>query len=400
MAYPSFQVYAAFGSKPTDATFNYTTNVSSHVRQVHYQRGRQHERNRIEAGTSDIVLNDKLRYFDPDNTYGPYYPNVVPMVPIQARAVLSGQTYTVLSHFVERWPRKRQGRTYAERAITAVDGFELLSHAGVGGAGYGVQLTGARISALLDTAGWPAALRSISTGNDAVPSASFTNSDTSDVLSNIQPVEDTENGLFFINAAGKAVFLDRHTWVGAPYSTSQGTFTDVVILPGEFPYADIVPSSDKDLIFNDWRGTRSGGSTQIAQDAASIATYFRRTQQVTSLCTSDATVLSQMQYKLAQYKDPLQRVESILLRPGNNTALWLQCLQREIGDRITVKEHPPGFGPATVRDYLIQSIDATIKAGPATTAEYRWGLYPADTNAWLVLDSPTAGKLDSNRLGY
>ena len=112
-------------------------------------------------------------------------------------------------------------------------------------------------------------------------------------------------------------------------------------------------------------------------------------------------MLNQIQYNLAQYKSPLNQVESIKIKPGNNTDLWLQCLQREIGDRITVKEHPPGYGPTTSREYLIQSIDATIKEGPSTTSEYVWGLFPADINNWLILDNATLGKLDSgNKLGY
>lgn len=398
---PGIGVYMAFGNKPTDPGFTFNTDITKSVRTLHYRRGRTAILNQIETGGGDAILNDSDRRFDPNNTASVYYPNVEPLKPIQATAALAGQTYYLMTHFVGRWPRKRIGRNYAERGITTVDGFDLLSLAGVAGKSYSSSLTGAMIASILNDANWPTALRRIAAGASAIAAQTFASSDSTKALPLLQSIVGPggENGLFFIDGRGYAVFLDRHSQFGPPYNTSQATFTDIVTIPGEFPVTDIVPSSDKDLIYDDWSGTRPSSGTQEAFDPTSILKYGRRSKQITSLLTTDSETLASMQYSLSIYKNPLQRIESITIKPGDYVELWQQCLQREIGDRITVKEHPPGGGQADIRDYIIQSIDAKFEIGPVGKAVYTWGLFPASASAF-ILDDLVNGVLDTSALGY
>jgi hypothetical protein len=157
---------------------------------------------------------------------------------------------------------------------------------------------------------------------------------------------------------------------------------------------------DKDLVVNDWRGTRAGGATQTASDATSQTNYGQRSQQFTSLVTTDAEVLSQMQWKLRQFKEPLNRLDSITVMPGTNTAFWQAVLALDVGSRITVKEKPPGFSTVQSADYIIQQVHAVIPSGPVLKARFTFGLWPADTNTWFVLDDATVGQLDTGALAY
>lgn len=398
---PQIGVWAAFGNRPTDASFNFNTDITRFIRKLHYSRGRQATLNVIEAAKSDATVNDTGRQFDPNNTASIYYPNVKPMKPLQVQAMIGGQAYYLMTHFVERWPRKRIGRNYAERGITGIDGFDLLSLAGVAGKSYGQQLSGAMITLILNDANWPSALRSIAAGKSLIAAQTFTSSDSTKALGLIQQIVGAggENGLFFINGRGVAVFLDRQSQVLPPFNTSQATFTDIVTVPGEFPVTDILPSSDKDLIVNDWSGTRPSSGTQEAIDSQSFLDYGRRSVQITSLLTTDNETLQSMKFSASIYKDPLQRISSITIAPGEYVELWQQCLGREIGDRITIKEHPPGGGQADINDYIIQGIDATFDVGPVSSAKYTWSLFPAPTSVFL-LDDLKLGKLDTNKLGY
>lgn len=403
---PGIGIYMAFGNKPTDPGFTFNTNITKYVRTFNYTRGRQVTLNTIEAGSGNVALNDSDRRFDPNNAASPYYPNVLPMKPILIIAQMSGYTYYLASHFVERWPRKRTGPNYAERDITTIDGFDMLSLFGLAGKDYATQLSGSLIAAILSDAMWPTSLVNIATGQSLIYSGGdsgtgFATTDTTTALPYIQQVvgPSGENGLFFIAGNGKATFLDRHSQFGPPYNTSQATFTDVITLPGEFAVTDIQPSSDKDLIFDDWIATRTLGTTQEALDSVSILNYGRRTQNITSLLTSDGETQSAMQYLLSIYKNPLQRVEAIVIMPGTNSELWIQCLEREIGDRITVKEHPPGGGQADIRDYTIQGINASFTMGPVTQATFTWNLFPA-TATGFILDDAANGVLDTSALGY
>jgi hypothetical protein len=232
-----------------------------------------------------------------------------------------------------------------------------------------------------------------------VQAVTFEGSDNQSALDHIYDVVDSELGIFFIDGAGDAVFFDRHTPITAPYTTSQATFSDKPA-GDEFPYVDIVPSYDIDNLVNDWIGTRDGGTDQEADDAPSIDAYFRRSKTRTTLLTTDGEQLNQLQYLLAHSKDPLQRYDSVKIAPGNNAELWLQVLSRELIDRITVKENPPGGGDPTVQDVNIQHVHVSAGPGIVTNAVCEWQLSPADTTAYVVLDDAVNGKLDSNAIAF
>ncbi|MDE2105125.1 MAG: hypothetical protein KGL39_48300, partial [Patescibacteria group bacterium] len=305
-----------------------------------------------------------------------------------------------------RWPQTRKGPGYAERELTTTDGFDILSLASLAGWNPGVAVSNAMVSATLDKASWPSAMRSIGTGQSEIDGTGasgtgFADTDTTKALQFIQSIVGAggENGLFFIAGNGYTNFIGRHSLTSPPYNTSQATFTDVLTTTGEFQYTDIKPSSDKDLLFNDWRSNWSSGLSYEAIDSVLIAKYGKRTQDVTNYLSSSSEALQSMQYLLGIYKDPLQRVASIVIKPGNYKELWIQCLAREIGDRITVKQHPPGGGQATIEDYTIQGIDAIIQPGPVSNAVFTWSLFPAAA-AGFTLDDSSLGVLDVNTLAY
>ena len=107
-----------------------------------------------------------------------------------------------------------------------------------------------------------------------------------------------------------------------------------------------------------------------------------------------------MQALLNAYKEPSMRVSQITVTPGNSTASWLQVLQRELLDKLTVREHPPGGGAPFVQDSLIQQIDFTVDKDPAST-KVVYSLLQANPTSYLILDDFTSGTLDStNTLGY
>jgi hypothetical protein len=377
-------VEAAFGSNPLAASPSWT-DITTYVRQFTYQRGRQELLNQMQAGTGAALLRDEQSRFDPTNQRSPYYPNVVPMCPIRVRATVSAVTYDLCWHFVERWPRSmRVGSRYTERSLTTVDGFEALQGPSLAGKSYPAQLSGARVGAVLDDASWPAGRRAIDAGYATVPAAAFGETDETSALAHLQSVvEDGEVGLGYIDGAGRYAFINRHALITAPYTTSQLTVADDRSR-GSYVYQDATPDYGKDQIYNDWRTSREGGVTQRAYDQTSIDKYVRRTKQVTVLTTVDAEVIGHAQWRLHQFKDPLQRVASLTIKPETNTALWTAVCGLEIGDRITVVEQAPGFPGPTTADYVIQGLSVTLPIGPVIDASFTYNLWPADTTGWFI----------------
>lgn len=399
-----YAVEIAFANHPLDATLTWT-DVTVNCKGFTYNRGRQHELNQMQSGTGSVALKNLTRDFEPAYSGSAYYPNVVPVKPIRVWMNLNGTQHICFTHFIERWPAKRRGSTYSEQDITTVDGFRLLSNIQLPGATYPSETTGARINRVLNAAGWPAGLRNIATGTSTVQAYTFADTDNVTALPHIQSMEQAENGLFFIAGDGTATFYDRNTLQSSPHTVSQVTISDrtadVTGGIAGITYSDSVPSFDVDLIVNDWIVTPTGVVTQEAIDSTSQAQYGVSSQSITPPLTTAADALALAQVLALTYKQPLLRHDSLTIRPGRSATVWQQVLTRELGDRITVIEHPPGSGMPYDADELIQWINVTVgdDIGDATC---EWGTYPASLGAnFLVHDDATLGTLDStNSHGY
>ncbi len=391
---------AAFGSNPTDASYTWT-DISDYGRNLSYSRGRQNELNRVETGTAAALLKDKVSDFDPRNPAGAYSAHVRPMVPIRAYMRITGTDYPLCLQYASRWPRtRRETDAYTERSLSMNDGFAWLARAGLAGQSFPEQTSGARFAAVLDAVGWPSALRDLDTGNTTVAAVSYGPDDSTKALDHLLAVAETELGFPYINASGQLRFVERHALLKDPYGTSQATFRDAGGSSGT-AYQDLVPSYDEDQIVNEFIGSREGGTAQTASDSASDTTYGTRTETFISLATSDVEVLAQAQWRLRQFKEPLDRVESITIMPGTDLAVWATILALEPGMRITVMETPPGFATEQSTDYTIQKLSVKIDPGPYLQTRFTFQLWPAlAATPWIILDDPSQSQLGVNVLAY
>jgi hypothetical protein len=393
MAAPVITVDMAFGSNPGDPSYTWT-NIHTDgggktcVRDLGYQRGRLNELNQFQAGTGAVVLADKNSDFDPSNPSGVYSANMRPYVPVRARATIGGVTYPLFQHFAYSLPRTtRIASTYTERTVSTVDGFEWMANAPISVAPgnivtYSQELTGFRATEVLNTLGWPVALRTIGAGGSTMQAATF-NGDGTRALTHLLQAAQDESGMFFIDGAGKATFVQRSDLLtAAAYTTSQATFHDAVALGAGFGFINDVPVNDLQTTFNNWTVTTAGGTGQTANDFASQTMYGIRQQQLSSLVTTDDDALAQAQFKTSLYSQPFNRIESITVMPGTDTAFWQAVLPLEIGYRITIREQASGFAAPMSTDYLIQNINVHIPADGAALATFTFGLWPASTIAY------------------
>jgi hypothetical protein len=405
MAFPTFIDEVAFASKPFDSP-QIWTDLTARTRKRAWNRGRQTENEQADTGSSRLEFQNLDRALDPENTASVYSPNVLPMRRTRSRATFDSITFFPLfSTFIDPeygW-QLEQDETGASFAIPqGKDGFDLLSTANFSATdSFPQQTPGARITAILDLIGWPVAERSIDTSAEqqqiqAAPSGSLTGDSALDA---IQEAAETEDGVFFIDGRGFAIFHDRyHRLKSTRSTTSQGTFCDHDnYVAGRFLYKELAPSTSR--IVNEYLVTRAGGTEQQATDATSIAAYRRRSRSLSTVHLTDADALSFGKYKLTQTKDPQRRYDELVLQPGDDSAMWLQILNREIGDRITVIQTPVGGGAAVSRDMYIEGIGMTV--GPGVTAEARFRLSPASAfSAWVLGDAVYGLLGQTTRLVY
>jgi hypothetical protein len=404
--FPTVVVRVAFASNPTAAAV--WTDVSAYAREFSVHRGRQFELDRIQAGAATVRLANQDRRFDPYNTGGPYYPNVVPKRRLQIRATWASATYDVFSGYVEEWPQtwSLNGKL-AEVTVAASDALALFGQA-VLNATYASELSSTRVENVLNTIGWgsgqagiigdpvfgligstaivgPIGDRNIGAGRVLLQASTLANTTA---LEHLLSVAASENGLLFLSKGGDVTFIGRQ-YTSTP---SSATFGDA---SGELPYSELVLGTAP--VWNDIRLTRIGGVEQAVSDSASQTTYFQSTKVESNYLQAFDTDLGSLAgWWLYKYKAPQPRVASITIVPSRDpNNLWPQVLGREIGDHITVNRRPPGGGPVISQESVIEGIEHTAVPRQWTT---RFSLSPVEpVLSFMIVGSGVVG---TNVLAY
>ena len=407
----SLRVEVAWGSRPGDESYAWQAIHDDDdpalrtVERVAWSRGLPNEYGRAETGTGELVVAAADGRFDADNPGGSYYPNVKRMRPVRATLTIDTedgpQAFPLFQHFVDRFPRGRRVRqAWAERTIQTVDGFAWFALASIAGRSYAQQTTGARWNAVLSDIGWPASRRAIDSGASTIVAAAFDAAGTTKALEHLLAIVDNEDSLGFMNAQGYARLISRHA-LPVQFNVPKATFADGPSLAGgDFPGAlgFVSLADDETDIVNQWTGEREGGPAPlVVSDAASIADYGPRSDSLSSLLTDDNQLQAQLEWRLARTKESDERIDAIVVKPGNDRQAWLTVAGLEVGDAVIVVEQLPGHATPSQRPYVIRhlAVDLPAAKGEAT---FTYQLLPTDPFAVWVLGTSELGV--NTRLGY
>ena len=103
MPYPVAVVEIAFTDGPYVVSPTWT-DVTAYVRGMDISRGIPDDWTLQADGSATVTLSNRDRRFDPFNTTGPYYGNLLPRRQIRIRATHGGTTYDVFRGFIAGWP--------------------------------------------------------------------------------------------------------------------------------------------------------------------------------------------------------------------------------------------------------------------------------------------------------
>jgi len=208
--------------------------LTPNVRNITIERGRNIQSDQYIAGTAVVRVLDPDSYFNPQNTSSPYYGYLVPLRKLRiAATTATPQKFLFSGYTTEYRYTYPQGQEIGYVDIYVADAFRLFNLAQVqtvadSGAG---QSTGTRIGKILDQISFPASMRTLATGQSsciADPAVLRTS------LEAIKNVEFSEQGAFYIDPSGTAVFKARNTVVssiaGPPIEFNQTTGLPYTIL--------------------------------------------------------------------------------------------------------------------------------------------------------------------------
>lgn len=133
--YPGIQVEAAFGfpvddmAGQSEAWTDITARCvdDSGNATIHSTRGRDFELTEPEAGELDILFNNEDGAFNPANTASPYYPNVLPEVPVRSSLWWNGQRYGLGFSYGTSWPQTFPYRQWGFVPYTGKDAIGVIA---------------------------------------------------------------------------------------------------------------------------------------------------------------------------------------------------------------------------------------------------------------------------------
>ena len=368
--------------------------VTNLVSKVSIRRGRNRITSQFEAGTANVTLYDQNGDWNPTNPASIYYPNLVPLRQIIIYATYATNNYFLFSGFITNYDTGfRQGNDELSTVtLRCVDGFKLLAGSGITSVpGSGVQLSGARVNAILDEIDWPISLRDIDAGDSTLQADPGTDRDALQALFN---VEQSEFGGIFLDGNGQVNFVSRNALIAAPafpvYEFSdQGT---------DISYTNAVVALDDTTLINDVTITRLNGTAQNAFDQDSIDKFFLHSGTRSGiLVQTDTEALDQAEGILATRKDPEIRIDSIELNLYHdaNPNKPLAGVDIELLDGVTVTKTTPG-STSVVQSSLVNAIHHDI-----TKSSWMTTLYTTEPLlAGFVLDSDVSGILGEDVLSY
>lgn len=412
MTWPTFTVELGTAPGVDPAAW---VDVTSRVlgSQVSFGFGRSDELSDNTAGTGSLAL---------DNLDGNWDPGIDPDTALRITATHNALTYPVCYQLVQSaaasWP-------YAGREavvpVDLADGMSLLALAEVGETTRPAELTGTRIGAILDLAGWPADMRDLDTGRVYIDELGDYDSDGNlqDVIVNalaaIRDAVEVEQGQVYIAPDGTFVFHDRLSRIdlalgqnyGGGYLNgyeSGGGSGSAVTFGSTLRYQDLVPRYDAAFLWPTARAEMADGSIiehsdQDALDAGygGLATgQPGRVYVVRDLATSDIEADVLAAWIVVRYATPRRRIERLTLTAtdeDDDTLVVLFGLRP--GQVVRVQSEAVGTGAAVDTYQHIERIDHNIGrttwAATLTLSPY-FGEGP-----WLRLDDPVKGVLDGTR---
>ena len=370
--------------------------VSDQISSIQIKRGRNAQADQFQTGTLSLRIVDQAGDFNPLNTSGPYYGLLNPMVKVQINAVSLGVTYPLYSGFITSFTTTSPSKALDDVVYTmidAVDAFRLAQMAQittVAGSSAG-DLSGTRINQILDQIAWPASMRDVDAGQTTVQANSNA---AATALASMQKIELAEYGALYVDASGSFVFQDRAVTAG-----SVGGAATVFADDGTgIPYFNAVWRLDDTLIYNSANITRTGGTAQVATNAASIAKYFEHSyNQTNMMMETDAVALDYALAYVASRAETSIRCDAITLDlyRANYAAGILAAMELDYFDNVTISTTQPGASTLTK---TLQVFGVAYAISPNNFKVTFTTLEPILDS--FILNSTQYGILDTSVLSY
>jgi len=378
-------------------------NVMDSTVSINVRRGRRDVGDQFSAGTMTFTIQDVDGIFNPFDQNSPYYdtaeskPGLAPMREVKLiRYSSTDVPELIFSGYVVNYDYNFALGGLDTVTVYCADQFYLLAQTYLDAYNPSAQLSGARITSILDLpeVDFPSGARSIATGTVSLGHDSAYNVPAgTNVLQYITQINETaEFGRVFMSRDGVFTFQNR---IGATLSAPVAEFTDDGT---KYKYDGVGISFEADSVINRAVVTNLNGTTATATDAGSIAEYFIQTTSITnSLLDGAGAITTAASYLLNPEPEP--RYTSVATKYLMLTTSQKDTLATvDIGDTISVeKTFPSGAGVTQLSQELsVEGIEHRLDFSTGHSILYSTA--PTTIVFELILDDAVYGTLDEENV--
>lgn len=306
------------------------------------------------GGLGDIYIDGVLQNVTTSGVFytGPPYPLPVDYVEVSGLTIQDWATFP--------------------SALTATQIKDLYLY----GAGMITETSAARMTRLLGYTSLDASLKSVTAS--PVATVSQISPPNSNLVAEMQIVNNSEDGDLYVTRSGVVKFTDRnYVYTNTTSNTSQATFA-----AGSIPFEPSVQINyDAQAIRNDITVTFAGGGQTSTTNASSVTAYGTNAMNTQTQLSTQAQAVTLAAYEATVNGQLLTNISPLSVGVTAVTANWTTLLQLDLLDRYTLTVQPPS-GNSISQTELINRIEHRIVPG-------QWQMTvdgSARYTAWFILD--------------
>ena len=246
------------------------------------------------------------------------------------------------------------------------------------------ETSAARMTRLLGYTSWDATLQSVTASPVATVGA--LSPPNSNLVAEMQLVNNSEDGDLFVTRAGVIKFTDRnYVYTNTSSNTSQATFAS-----GSIPFQPSVQINyDAAAIRNDITVTFTGGGQTSTTNSASVSAYGTNAMNTGTQLSTQAQAVTLAAYQATVNGQLLTNISPVSVGVTAATSDWSTLLGLELLDRYTLTVQPP-TGNSISQAELINRIEHRIVPG-------QWQMTvdgSARYTAWFILNKSVLNGTD------
>jgi len=246
------------------------------------------------------------------------------------------------------------------------------------------ETSAARMTRLLGYTSWDATLQSVTAAPVATVGA--LSPPNSNLVAEMQLVNNSEDGDLFVTRAGVIKFTDRnYVYTNTSSNTSQATFAS-----GSIPFQPSVQINyDAAAIRNDITVTFTGGGQTSTTNSASVSAYGTNAMNTGTQLSTQAQAVTLAAYQATVNGQLLTNISPVSVGVTAATSDWSTLLGLELLDRYTLTVQPP-TGNSISQAELINRIEHRIVPG-------QWQMTvdgSARYASWFILDKSSLNGTD------